>query len=215
MKPVEFRVDRIRVPDAQTAQTVTIGLIAKCIRNAQSYLPIRNLAASVATRAAPKDYLGQLKAIYEDFLQRWRYVKDPVGVETLAASPRAVFYLVLNADGRGIGGGMGAGDCDDAACAIGSEISAIGMPVRIVTSRNPNSTRGLFSHIFVQALVPGHGWVSVDPVGHPLHGFAWTPPHSAIATWDLYGQQIGGDRLFGSAGEVEQMQHHGFGALGR
>jgi len=209
-----FRVKRYQMPNARAAQRFTVDLVAKAIRDSSSYLPIRNLAASIATRARPKDYFGQVKAIYDDFVQRWRYVKDPVGVETLAASPRAIFYLVLNGNGQGTGGGLGAGDCDDAACGVGSMLAAIGMPVRIVTSRNPRATRGLFSHIFVQTLVPGHGWISIDPVGHPLHGFAWTPPHSAIAIWDINGQQIAGDDLLGDASGEGFTMLHGYGFLG-
>jgi hypothetical protein len=213
-QPVAFQVKRYKVPSAKAAQKLTIKLVAKCIRDSSSYLPIRNLAAAIATRAAPKDYLGQVREIYKDFLNRWRYVKDTYGVETLAASPRAVFHLVMGGDGRGVGGGKGAGDCDDAACAIGGLLAAIGMPVRIVTSRNPARTSGLFSHIFVQCHVPGNGWISVDPVGHPYHGFAWTPPHSAIALWDIQGQQIAGDDLLGSLGGEDDSMYYGYGQLG-
>jgi hypothetical protein len=213
---VPFKVKRYKVPTPAAAQKLTVKLVAQCIRDSSSYLPIRNLAAAIATRARPKDYFGQVKAIYDDFLTRWRYVKDTVGVETLAASPRAVFHLVIGGDGRGVGGGKGAGDCDDAACAIGGMLAAIGIPVRVVTARNPRLTRGLFSHIFVQAHVPGHGWISVDPVGHPAHGFAWTPPHSAIAVWNLKGTQIAGDQLFGDFGGEETQMYNspGYGAFG-
>lgn len=217
--PVGFKVKRFKVGSPAAAQKLTVQLVAKCIRDSSSFLPIRNLAASIATTAKPKDYYGQVKAIYEYFLSRWRYVKDTVGVETLAASPRAVFHLVIGGDGRGVGGGKGAGDCDDAACAIGGMLAAIGIPVRIATTRSPNRSRGLFSHIFVQANIPGRGWISVDPVGHPFHGFAWTPPHSAIAVWDLTGQQIAGDQLFGDteeeAGEeVSDMYGQDYGLFG-
>jgi hypothetical protein len=212
--PTAFRVKRYATPNARAAQKLTIQLVAKCIRDSSSYLPIRNLAASVATRAAPKDYFGQVQEIYKDFLDRWRYVRDTFGVETLAASPRAVFHLVMGGDGRGVGGGKGAGDCDDAACAIGGLLAAIGMPVRIATSRSPMRTTGLFSHIFIQCHVPGHGWISVDPVGHPVHGFAWTPPHSAIALWDINGTQIAGDDLLGSVGGEEGSMNYGYGLLG-
>jgi len=91
------------------------------------------------------------------------------------------------------------------------------MPVRIATARNPDSSRNLFSHIFVQAHVPGQGWISVDPVGHPFHGFAWTPPYNAIAVWDLDGHQIAGDDLLGGTTDTEDDMacYHGFGEVGR
>jgi hypothetical protein len=206
---VGLEVKRYHFPNARQAQKFTAQMVARCIRDSASYLPIRNLAASIAATAPPKNYYAQVKAIYDWFVSRWRYVRDTVGVETLAASPRAVYHLVIGGDGRGVGGGRGAGDCDDAACAIGGMLAAIGMPVRVATVRNPGQTRGLFSHIFVQAMVPGHGWISVDPVGHPAHGFAWTPPHNAFALWNLHGQQIAGDRLLGGAGGEETNMYYG------
>lgn len=212
---VPLREERYQFDTPEQAQRFTVGLMAKAIREGRSYPPIRNLAAAVASRAAPKDYLGQVREIYNDFLGRWRYVKDPVGVEYVTASPRAMWHLVLSGDGRGVGDGRGAEDCESAAAAIGTELAAIGMPVRIATTRHPIASRGPFSHTFVQAKVPGHGWLSVDPVGHPHHGLGWTPPHNAFALWDIEGQQIAGDRLLGGTEGDSMQQYNGFGALGR
>jgi len=122
MQPVAFQVKRLHAPNAKVAQRTTVRLVAKAIRDGSSYIPIRNHAAAVATRARPKDYLGQVKAIYDDFIKRWRYVKDTFGVETLAAAPRALWHLVIAGDGRGVGEGLGAGDCDDAAAAVGPNL---------------------------------------------------------------------------------------------
>lgn len=143
----------------------------------------------VAARAAPKDYLGQVREIYNDFLKRWRYVRDPVGLETVARSPKALHQLVMGFNG-GLGENIGAGDCDDAAAAIGALLGSVGFPVRLGTTA-PLIARGrLFSHVFAQARVPGHGWITVDPVGYPKHDLGWTQPHSRIAYWDLFGRLL-------------------------
>lgn len=170
----------------------TIRIIGDAIRNGSAYLPIRNHAASLAAMAAPKDYLGQVKNIYDDAIKRWRYVKDPVHRELVSYSPEALWKYVLAGDGIGVGRGKGAGDCDCIAGAVGSELYAIGMPVRLAVTAPPQSPPGhMYAHIFVQANVPKHGWVSVDPVVHPKHGFGHTPAHSRIAFYNLYGQMTG------------------------
>ena len=56
----------------------TIRRIGSAIKAGAIDPRIRNHAAAVASRAAPKDFLGQAQEIYKDFISRWRYVKDPV-----------------------------------------------------------------------------------------------------------------------------------------
>jgi len=170
----------------------TIRLIGEAITNGSKYLPIRNHAAALATLAGPKDYLGQVRSVYQDAIKRWRYVNDPFGVELLSYGPETLWKLVLAGDGVGVGAGLGAGDCDCIAAAVGAELMAQGRPVRIsVTSAPFDGPGNRFRHVFVQALVPKVGWVTVDPVGHPAHGFGYTPRHSRIAYYDLAGNLLG------------------------
>lgn len=172
----------------------TIKLIGDAIVLGSRYLPIRNRAAALATTASPKDYLGQVKAIYAGFLQNWRYVRDPFGRELVHRNPRQVFRMIMGgrSNDPGVGMGKGAGDCDDATIAIGAQLASIGFPVRIATIAPVGQQAGpTMSHVFCQANIPGLGWVTVDPVVHPRHGFGYTPPHSRMVTWDLTGQLLG------------------------
>lgn len=165
-------------------QKLTVKLVGRAIIEGSRYYPIRHRAARLAARAAPKDYLGQVREIYNDFLKRWRYVKDPIGRELVTAGPKALFETVMGGDGQG----RGAGDCDCASGAMGAQIASIGIPVKLATTAPVGAPAGpLSSHIFPQANIPGHGWVTVDPVVYPEHGFGYTPPHSRLITWDLTG----------------------------
>lgn len=181
-------------------------MIGEAIRNGAQYLPIRNHAAALASMAGPKDYLGQVRNIYNDAIERWRYVKDPVHKELLSYSPQALWRFVLAGDGIGVGRGKGAGDCDCISSAVGAQLYAIGMPVRIAITAPPQSPPGrMYAHVFVQANVPKHGWISVDPVVHPKHGFGHTPVHSRIAFYDLNGRMIGQQgNVAGLAGSKER-----------
>jgi len=170
----------------------TIKLIGHAIKRGSTDLRIRNHAAALASLAPPKDYLGQLQNIYLDAVQNWRYVKDPVTNELLSYDPDVLANLVLGLDGIGAGYGFGVGDCDCITAGVGSEMMAIGTPTRIAVTAPPRMPPGnMYAHVFAQGFVPPHGWVTVDPVVHPHHGFGFTPPHSRIAYFNLDGQLIG------------------------
>lgn len=179
---------RYKVSNGQL-NAFTVALIGKAIRDGSSYIPIRNFAASIAATAPRKDYAAQLKAVFDEFLRRWRYVKDPLGTETVTVSPRALFNLVIGHNG-GVGRGKGAGDCDDATAAMGALLMSIGFPVRIATIAPPGWPGGGFTHVFLQALLPGRGWINVDPVLAPQGGLGDMAPTGKMAIWDLRGKII-------------------------
>lgn len=189
--PNEFSIIRIPVKNGIDQLKQTIIAIGNAINSGSQYLPIRNYAAALATTAAPKDFIGQLHAVYTDFLKRWRYVKDPFRHELVTRSPKAIWRLVMGGDGVGVGLGRGAGDCDDATVAIGSILESIGFPVRLATTSKRSHPRSLYSHVFAQAFVPKVGWVTVDPVLHPSKGFGDIADYSRIAYWDLNGNLLG------------------------
>jgi uncharacterized membrane protein YfbV (UPF0208 family) len=192
-RPYGAALQRIFIPGGYEDQMrETLRQIGKSIRNASVYPPIRNHAAALASLAPPKDFLGQLQNIYNDFVRRWRYVKDPTSSELVTASPQAIWRLTMAGDGVGVGYGKGAGDCDCATVALGSLLEAIGFRTRLGTTAGVKAPPGrLFSHVFIQAHVPKIGWITLDPVLHPKRGFGETAYHSRIAWWDLDGNPIG------------------------
>lgn len=192
----------------------TIRIIGKAIRAGSHYGPIRNRAAKLAGTQEPKDYLGQAKAIFDDFVKRWRYVKDPLDRELVALAPHQVYQTIMGGDN-----GRGVGDCDDATVAIGAQLQSIGIPVRIATIAPIGFPPGRsMTHVFAQAHIPGAGWITVDPVVYPHHGFGFLPPHSRIAIWDLDGkitQKIGNVRgMNGLEGVQEMSGYYNNGLLG-
>jgi len=182
----------------------TIRLIGRGIVEGSTYLPIRNLAAAWASTAPPKDYLGQARAVFRGFLNRWRYVRDPATREMVTYSPEAVYRLMLAGDGIGVGLGKGAGDCDCATVALGALYSAIGFPVRIATIAKPGSPPSqLMDHVFPEIEIPKYGWVTTDPVLWPRAGFGAHPPASRKKIYDLSGNVVGSSGNLGG----EDMRH--------
>lgn len=188
----------------------TIQLIGDSIRKGSHYLPTRMLAARLASRAGPKDYLGQAEQIYRGFLKRWRYVRDPVTRELVTASPRASFRLVMAGDGIGYGDGLGAGDCDCATVALGSLYEAIGLPVRIATIAKPTAPPGpLMDHVYPEVKIPKLGWIPADPVLHPKKGFGEYPPASRKVVYDLDGTVLSySGNLSGIGDQKMQLQNY-------
>lgn len=192
MRPYRPTLQRVPTTGGNLGlQRKTVAQIGRAIRAGSIYPPIRNLAAKIATRARPKDFVGQLAHIHNDFLKRWRYVRDPVSRELITAGPKAIFRLVLAGDGIGLGEGLGGGDCDCATVALGAMLEGIGFPVRICTTADKWAPPGpLFGHVFIQAHVPKKGWITLDPVLFPKKGFGRITNYSRIATWDLSGRLI-------------------------
>lgn len=206
MRPYQATIQRIPVHGGYANQMrETLRRIGAAIRRASVYPPIRNHAAAVATTAGPKDFLGQLEAIYNDFIKRWRYVKDPASKELVTSSPQAIWRLTMAGDGVGVGLGKGAGDCDCATTALGAMLEAIGFKTRLGTTADLKAPPGkLFGHVFIQAQVPGAGWVTVDPVLHPKRAFGSTTPHARMAWWDLDGNLLGYHGNYTGIGETQE-----------
>lgn len=225
LAPYKATIQHIRTSGGFEGQMrETLRRIGSAIKAASVYPPIRNHAAAIATTAPPKDFLGQLQAVYNDFTRRWRYVKDPARAELLTASPEAIWRLTMGGDGVGVGLGKGAGDCDCATAALGAMLESIGFKTRLGTTAQSGSPPGkLFGHVFIQAQVPGFGWVTVDPVLYPKKPFGSTAKNARMAVWDLDGNYIGAwgnYKPFGlestedemlSGPNIEYWQHMGFG----
>jgi len=184
----KFRVLNYNTTTPPEALRATIALIGKGIKDGARYIPIRMHAAKVASRARPKDYLGQVQALYDDFVKRWRYVMDPLETEMVTIGGPQIFEQVIGLAARP--GEHGYGDCDDATIALGALLRGVGFEVAINTIEKPTppgAPQGLFSHVFPSVRIPGRGWLTVDAVGHPRHKLGWTPPYQRLAVWDLEG----------------------------
>ena len=176
-----------KVNSASEALVKTLSLIGKAIEDGSRYHPIRAHAAGLATRAGPKDYLGQAKEIYNDFIGRWRYVHDPTTTEALTVSGPAIWSQTMGMDARP--GEKGYGDCDDATISLGASFMATGFPVLLKTIAPPRSNK-LFTHILPMVKIPKVGWIDIDAVGYPKHGFGWRAPASRVAIWNLQGKLV-------------------------
>lgn len=106
----------------------------------------------------PKDYLVEIKALFEWVQQHIRYTKDTFQVEVLHSARR---MLELRA-----------GDCDDMAILLGAMLEAIGHPVRLVLSGPDPLKPDLFTHIYLEVFHKGR-WIPLDAT--MPYSMGWAP----------------------------------------
>lgn len=106
----------------------------------------------------PKDYLGEIKALFEWVQRNVRYTKDAFRLEILHTARR---MLELRA-----------GDCDDMSILLGAMLESIGHPVRLVIVGPDLLRPDLFTHVYLEVYHQGR-WIPLDATMH--HPMGWAP----------------------------------------
>jgi nucleoid-associated protein YgaU len=154
----------------------------------------REWAARLAAQAGPRDYRGQLEAMYNGILERWRYVMEPG--EWIAGTPRTLLGNVLGVSYRGVRDPTsmvdrerpvtpqtrGWGDCDDVASLVASGALSLGMHPMFRVAK-----KGDVAHVSCIVKTPDNQMISVDPVGHPTYPFGWAMPGDTVSLFTLSG----------------------------
>jgi hypothetical protein len=105
-----------------------------------------------------KDYVGEIRALFEWVQRNIRYTKDPFRLEVLHSARR---MLELRA-----------GDCDDMSILLGAMLEAIGHPVRLALAGPDPLRPRLFTHVYLEVYYKGR-WIPLDPtMPHPM---GWAP----------------------------------------
>lgn len=146
------------IPSGVAGTDATVEEIARLVTYDLQRPQLRLLATRVLNHAhiRSKDHLEEAKRLYRFVVQRVRYQKDPVGLETVQ-SPTATLTI-------------GAGDCDDLSGLLAGLAMAVGIPARL---RVVGYSEDDLVHIFPELLI-GHRWYSADAT-EPGHGFGWRP----------------------------------------
>ena len=157
---VSPKISLHKIPEGYRGTLETVEHISDLIRQGAKDFNVRQTAIDILLQreVKPKDYLGEIKALFEWVQRHVRYIRDPFRVEVLHSAKR---LLELRA-----------GDCDDMAILLGAMLEAIGHPVRLVLT-GPNPLRGdLFSHVYLEVSHKG-GWIPLDAtMSHPM---GWAP----------------------------------------
>jgi hypothetical protein len=154
------RIELEAIPTGYAGTLRTVAHAINLIRAGAKDFRVRQTAIGILRRQGvrPKDYLGEIKALFEWVQQHIRYTRDPFRVEVLH-SPRRMLQLR-------------AGDCDDMAIVLGAMLEAVGHSVRLVLTGTDPHAPDRFTHIYVEARCRGR-WVPLDAtMPYPM---GWAP----------------------------------------
>jgi len=154
------QIDLQTIPSGYLGTLKTVKHISDLIKQGAKDFLVRQTAIDILLQRAvkPKDYLGEIKALFEWVQQNIRYTKDTFRVEVLHSAKR---MLELRA-----------GDCDDMTILLGAMLEAIGHPVRLLLSGSDPLRQDLFSHIYLEVFHKGR-WIPLDAtMPHPM---GWAP----------------------------------------
>jgi len=138
-----------KIPTGYRGTLKTVEHISDLIKRGAKDFTVRQTAIDILLQRAvkPKDYLGEIKALFEWVQGNVRYTKDTFRVEVLHSAKR---MLELRA-----------GDCDDMTILLGAMLEAIGHPVRLALSGPDPRRADLFSHIYLEVFCKGR-WIPLD-----------------------------------------------------
>ena len=154
------KITTYRIPSGQRGTARTVRHMASLILEGAKDFSVRQKAIDIlmARAVSPKDYLGEIKALFEWVQCNIRYTRDPFRVELLHSPMR---MLELRA-----------GDCDDMTILLGAMLESIGHPVRVVVVGPDPLRPGLFTHVYAEVSLLGR-WIPLDPtMPYPM---GWAP----------------------------------------
>lgn len=130
-------------------------------------LEVREAAQQILRRAsiAGHDFMGEMRALFDFVTNQVRYVKDPVGVETLQ-SPRYTLQTRM-------------GDCDDKSILIVSLLRSIGHPAELAFRVIGTNASGRYTHVYPVARIGGRR-IALDTTRAGTR-FGWEYPAPTMA----------------------------------
>ncbi len=136
----------MEIPDGIAGIRATLKIMRDIIKEYRKNPDVIYTARRIILDAGipPKNYSGEVNAIFEFVRDQIRYTRDPVGME-LVQTPDATLKL-------------GVGDCDDKTVLAGSLLNATGHPVQIVAI---GKIPGVLSHVYLETKI-GPNWVALE-----------------------------------------------------
>lgn len=147
------------LPAGEPGTSATLKLMRRLVIQYKHAPQIRELALDLISQLRPKDWGGEIKAVFEFVRDQIRYSRDIRGMETLQIPP-----VTLD---------LSAGDCDDKSTLLAALLESIGHPTRFVAVGY--TAPGAYSHVYVETKL-GPRWVALDPTMPVAVGWSPRPP---------------------------------------
>jgi hypothetical protein len=142
----------VRFSNVVTTDTVTV--IIKLIKDSRYVPEVRYSIEDLFTNIPEKDYMSEIKRLYEYVRDNMRYTRDISNIEYV----KTPYRHIKDIEERG----LTFGDCDDHTVLLGALLFNAGYTIRIVITKNtPNATG--FHHIYLHVNIPmTSGWICLD-----------------------------------------------------
>ena len=155
------KITRRKLPGGDAGTRATLGEMARLINEGARDWSVIQAARAVAADVPPTDHRGRISALFCWVRDKVRFTRDPVGVELLVGAPQMIADISERGETEG--------DCDEKTTLLGAMLKAVGYPVQLVAAKT-RPVRGLFgsvvwtySHVYLEARVPGVGNIRLDP----------------------------------------------------
>ncbi len=136
------------LPDGKAGTVETLRIMRQLVRDAirAPHQTIRTAAMKLLAGLPPRQWSAEVERLHEFVRDNIRYVRDPVGVETVATPEKTLE--------------LRSGDCDDKAVLLAALLEATGHPARFLAV---GLHGGPFSHVLTQTKI-GPQWVSAETI---------------------------------------------------
>lgn len=144
------------IPSGSAGTAETLRLMRSLVQRYKRSPQVRETALELLAAVRPKDWRGEIDALFKFVRDSIRYTRDIRGLETLQTPP-----VTLE---------VAAGDCDDKSTLLAALLESVGHPTRFVAVgfRSPDS----YSHVYVETRI-GTRWMPLDPTVE--HELGWMP----------------------------------------
>lgn len=147
------------LPPGEPGTHRTLTLMRAMVKQFKRAPVIRGTALDLISDVAPKDWRGEVSAVFRYVRDHIRYTRDVAGLETLQIP-------TVTMDDA-------AGDCDDKSTLLASLLESIGHPTRFVAVGYTKP--GEYSHVYVETRI-GPRWVPLDATMPYDVGWSPRPP---------------------------------------
>lgn len=151
-----FTTTLARAPSGRSGPFHTVRKMREFVELGKVDPLVMRTAVRLVIEAPPRDEWREVESIFNYVRGSVRYVRDVVGVETLADPATTLRRMV--------------GDCDDKATLLAAMLESVGYPCRFVMASYHGDD---FEHVYLQCLLLGN-WYDLDPTEIGPVGYA--PP---------------------------------------